>query len=89
MEGHVWRIVSELLPEAEVNDGRVKCDLRTVVMILLWSTLNDRPRCWALRENNWRFSPASRQNFISEGQLSRRARQTCGAAWSSIGSLRN
>lgn len=74
MEGHVWRIVSELLPAAQTNDGRLKCDLRTVLMILLWSALNDRPRRWALDEANWRFSPMPNQ-FISEGQLSRRARQ--------------
>lgn len=75
MEGHVWRIVCELLPEPQINDGRVKCDLRTVLMILLWSVLHDRPRCWALRAENWRFSPRPEQ-FLSEGQFSRRARQS-------------
>lgn len=74
MEGHVWRIVCEFLPEPHTNDGRVKCDLRTILMMLLWSTLNDRPRSWALRPENWRFSPRPKQ-FISEGQFSRRAKQ--------------
>jgi hypothetical protein len=74
MEGHAWRIVCELLPASQTNDGRVKCDLRTVLMILLWSALNDRPRCWALRSETWRFRTRPEQ-FISEGQLSRRARQ--------------
>lgn len=75
MEGHVWRIVCELLPASQTNDGRLKCDLKTVLMILLWSALNDRPRSWALRAENWRFSPRPSQ-FISAGQLSRRARQS-------------
>ena len=74
MEGHVWRIVCELLPQAQTNDGRVKCDLRSVLMLLLWSALNDRPRRWALEPSNWRFTPRPK-HFISEGQLSRRARQ--------------
>ena len=75
MEGHVWRIVCELLPESQTNDGRVKCDLRSVLMILLWAALNGQTRGWALRPENWRFSPRPSQ-FISEGQLSRRARQS-------------
>ena len=74
MEGHVWRIVCELLPSSQTNDGRVKCDLRSVLMILLWSALNGRPRCWGLQEENWHYEPRPAR-FISEGQLSRRARQ--------------
>ena len=73
MEGHVWRIVCEYLESTDSNDGRIKCDLRDIMMILLWSTLNERPRRWALQEENWRFDPRPR-NFICEGQLSRRAR---------------
>ena len=75
MEGHVWRIVCELLPAAQTNDGRVKCDLRSILMILLWSALNDRPRSWALRRENWRFSPRPAE-LISAGQFSRRAKQS-------------
>jgi hypothetical protein len=42
-------------------------------MILLWSALNDRPRCWALDEANWRFDERP-EHLLSEGQLSRRVR---------------
>ena len=73
MEGHVWRIVCNELPRPQSNDGRVHCDMRSVLMILLWSALNDRPRRWALEKGNWRFAPRPKA-LLSEGQLSRRAR---------------
>jgi IS5 family transposase len=44
-------------------------------MMLLWATLNNRPRKWAVQPENWTVSPRPRA-LLSEGQFSRRA--ACG-----------
>ena len=49
MEGRVWKTVCRFLPKSETLDDRTYADERAVLMCLLWSALNDKPRNWALR----------------------------------------
>ena len=73
MEGRIWELVCRFLPKSERRDGRTQCDERCVLMCLLWSSLNSKPRKWALSRENWTVTPRPR-HLLCEGQFSRRAR---------------
>lgn len=52
MEGRLWMIVLNLLPQEHRTNRQVYSD-RTILMVGLWATLHDRPFCWACDEQNW------------------------------------
>src|SRR5688500_10721090 len=74
MEGCLWRTIVDWLPAAEECRGRKRFDDRTILMVMLWAVLHDRPMNWACRGENWsdEFRPLS---LPSPSTLSRRSRQ--------------
>lgn len=74
MEGHLWSWIVRWLPVAEECRGRKQFETRTIVMVVLWAVLQDRPMNWACQPENWpeRFRP---ERLPSPSTLSRRWRQ--------------
>jgi len=53
MEGRLWIIVLTLLPAPNSGRSRFFYDRRTILMVLLWAVLHDRPQSWACDPANW------------------------------------
>jgi hypothetical protein len=74
MEGYLWRRIVAWLPASEECRGRQRFDDRTILRVVLWAVLHDRPMNWACRTENWldEFRPP---RLPSPSTLSRRWRQ--------------
>ncbi len=53
MEGRVWNIVLQQLPEPSTNRSRFVYDRRTILMVLLWAALHDRTQKWSCDPEHW------------------------------------
>lgn len=53
MEGRIWSRMVALLPASAERRGRFTFDARTILMVVLWAILHDRPMNWAARAENW------------------------------------
>lgn len=74
MEGRLFAIVLSLLPAAHAGKSRFAFDTRTIMAVLLWAVLHDRPQAWACDRANW--PDALRPRHLPDpSTLSRRKRR--------------
>src|SRR5437763_703055 len=74
MEAKVYRfllaVVMSLVP---VRRARQRFDDRWIIMVYLWSVINDRPVSWACEQRNWPKAQLDRE-LPSNATMSRRLR---------------
>ncbi len=75
MEGRIWAIILAFLPHPGKKPPRCQHDDRTILMVLLWACLHDRPTCWACQNENWPYDKRPAR-LPSPSTVSRRVRRT-------------
>lgn len=73
MEGRLWRIVLDHLPPPGTGPHGCQFDDRTIVMLVVWSVLHDRPFGWSCLRESWPESIRPR-NLPDPSTLCRRRR---------------
>lgn len=79
MEGELWEVLYRITSDEGSRRPpakRVKHSDATIVLVLLWAALHDRPVCWACRADAWAGCPAAQRpaTLPSAATMSRRLR---------------
>jgi hypothetical protein len=74
MEDRLWSIIVSALPDNKVKCGQTYSD-RSVVLVVLWAAIHDRPICWACESANWPVSRLPSQ-LPHPSTISRRSRHS-------------
>jgi hypothetical protein len=87
MERELWPLLYRLLREVaqDFRQKYVQIPPWTLVAVLLWAALHDRPICWACDPRNWSTTPLRPGRLPSPATMSRRVyRVGTGLLWHAL-----